>query len=70
MPSTAEIKPPVSADLDIIDFRQLLEIYGVHRTTLLKWIEVGQVPKPGRIGRKRYWYRSTIAAAIRKAVGK
>ena len=42
----------------------LCRLFGVHRNTITRWVEHGQLPAPIRIGRRLRWRRETITKLI------
>lgn len=50
--------------LDLLTAEDLLDILRVSRKTLDNHLAAGRLPAPVRLGRRRYWARAAIEAAL------
>ncbi|QDU55917.1 helix-turn-helix transcriptional regulator [Aeoliella mucimassa] len=44
-----------------ITVKQLAELLQVKRNTIYRWLEIGELPQPFRVGRSVRWLDTTIA---------
>jgi predicted DNA-binding transcriptional regulator AlpA len=51
----------ISAPEEPLTVQKLCKLYGVHRTSVQRYVESGKLPRPFNLGRKQYWLPSVIA---------
>lgn len=50
----------------ILDRGEVAALFGVHPTTLFEWVRRQDFPKPGLVGLKSGWRKTTIMCEIRR----
>lgn len=53
-------------DLRLLDASQILELVPVSRTTLWRWVESGEFPRPLKVGGTNLWQNVEVRSWLRK----
>ena len=51
----------IGAPEEPLTVQKLCQLYGIHRTSVQRYVESGKLPRPFKLGRKQYWLPSVIA---------
>ena len=51
----------IGAPEEPLTVKEICKLYGIHRTSVQRYVENGKLPRPFKLGRKQYWLPSVIA---------